>query len=202
MSTLYLTTSARGAQSNSRAVGDYLVDQLGKEVVHRDLGSNPLPAISGDDLIGVHGSQDLTTESFKQQIALSNSLIEELKQADTIVVALAIYNFGVPVVLKQWIDAVCRAGVSFKYTEQGPQGLLGDKKVYIVSASGGTPIGGKMDFASPYLAHVFRFIGFSDIEQIDASGSKREPEQVVAAGKRQVDDLLNNANDESAKLAV
>ena len=205
MSILYLTTSARGEASNSRAVGDYLVNQLlGRLVdqqdgqseekhVHRDLGSYPLPPISGEDLIGVHGSQDLTSKSFEQHLELSNTLIEELRQADSVVVALSMYNFGVPVVLKQWIDAVCRAGLSFRYTENGPEGLLGVKRAYIVTASGGTPIGSEMDFASPYLEHIFRFLGVEEIHHIDASGSKRKVEEVISAGKKQVDELFIQA---------
>ena len=101
------------------------------------------------------------------------------------------YNFGIPASLKQWIDAVCRAGVSFKYTEQGPVGLLGVKRAFVITASGGTPIGGEADFASRYLEHICRFIGIDEVLHIDASGSKGTPEQIIDHGKHQVDALLN-----------
>ena len=190
MSILYINSSARTKPSNSRAIGDYLVDRLGDSAVRRDLGREPLPPISGDDLIGVHGSQAANRESLEQQLALSEQLIEELRQSNTLVISTAMYNFGIPVVLKQWIDSICRAGISFQYTEQGPVGLLGVKRAYIITASGGTPIGSEMDFASPYLEHICRFIGIEEIFHIDAGGSKGEPEQVIEYGKLQVDQLI------------
>lgn len=144
MGILYINSSARTKPSNSRAIGDYLVDRLGDSAVRRDLGREPLPPISGDDLIGVHGSQAANRESLEQQLALSEQLIEELRQSNTLVISTAMYNFGIPVVLKQWIDSICRAGISFQYTEQGPVGLLGVKRAYIITASGGTPIGSEM----------------------------------------------------------
>ena len=103
------------------------------------------------------------------------------------------YNFGIPATLKHWIDAICRAGVSFKYTDQGPVGLLGVTRAYIITSSGGTPIGGEMDFASRYLENICRFIGIEEVFHIDASGSKGAPEQVIAQGKRQIDQLLSGA---------
>ncbi len=190
MGILYINSSARTKPSNSRAIGDYLVDRLGDSAVRRDLGREPLPPISGDDLIGVHGSQAANRESLEQQLALSEQLIEELRQSNTLVISTAMYNFGIPVVLKQWIDSICRAGISFQYTEQGPVGLLGVKRAYIITASGGTPIGSEMDFASPYLEHICRFIGIKEIFHIDAGGSKGEPEQVIEYGKLQVDQLI------------
>jgi len=190
MGILYINSSARTKPSNSRAIGDYLVDRLGDSAVRRDLGREPLPPISGDDLIGVHGSQAANRESLEQQLALSEQLIEELRQSNTLVISTAMYNFGIPVVLKQWIDSICRAGISFQYTEQGPVGLLGVKRAYIITASGGTPIGSEMDFASPYLEHICRFIGIEEIFHIDAGGSKGEPEQVIECGKLQVDQLI------------
>jgi FMN-dependent NADH-azoreductase len=122
---------------------------------------------------------------------LSEQLIDELKNADTLVLAAPIYNFGIPATLKQWIDSICRAGVSFKYTEQGPVGLLGVKRAFIITASGGTPVGSDIDFASRYLEHICKFIGVSEVFHIDASGSKRTPEQVIAQGKQQVDALMS-----------
>ena len=190
MGILYINSSARTKPSNSRAIGDYLVDRLGDSAVRRDLGREPLPPISGDDLIGVHGSQAANRESLEQQLALSEQLIEELRQSNTLVISTAMYNFGIPVVLKQWIDSICRAGISFQYTEQGPVGLLGVKRAYIITASGGTPIGSEMDFASPYLEHICRFIGIEEIFHIDAGVSKGEPEQVIEYGKLQVDQLI------------
>ena len=192
MSVLHINSSARLAESNSRIIGQYLVDALGEPVVNRDLAQHPLPPMSAEDLIAVHGSANSQRPSLLTQLALSDRLIAELKDADTLVIGAPIYNFGIPASLKQWVDAVCRAGISFKYTEQGPQGLLGVKRAFIITASGGTPIGSEIDFASGYLEHICRFIGITEIFHIDASGSKGTPEEIIAQGKQQVDALVVN----------
>ena len=194
MSVLHINSSARLAESNSRIIGQYLVDALGEPVVTRDVAQHPLPPISAEDLIAVHGSANSQRPSLLTQLALSDRLIAELKDADTLVIGAPIYNFGIPASLKQWVDAVCRAGVSFKYTEQGPQGLLGVKRAFIITASGGTPIGSEIDFASGYLEHICRFIGITEIFHIDVSGSKGTPEQVIAQGKQQVDALVGSVS--------
>jgi FMN-dependent NADH-azoreductase len=194
MSVLHINSSARLGGSNSRIIGQYLVDALGEPVVSRDLAQHPLPPISAEELIAVHGSADSQRPSLLTQLALSDRLIAELRDADTLVIGAPIYNFGIPASLKQWIDAVCRAGVSFKYTEQGPQGLLGVKRAFIITASGGTPIGSEIDFASGYLEHICRFIGITEIFHIDASGSKGTPEEIIAQGKQQVDALVGSVS--------
>jgi FMN-dependent NADH-azoreductase len=190
---LHINSSARMSGSNTRILGQYLVEQLGQPVISRDLAAHPLPAISAEDLVGVHGSSSEQRDSLAQQLAVSNALIEELRTADTLVLGAPMYNFGIPATLKQWIDAICRAGVSFTYTEQGPVGLLGVKRAFIITSSGGTEVGSDSDFASRYLAHICRFIGIDTIHVIDAGGSKRTPQEIIERGKRQIDDLLANA---------
>lgn len=190
MTVLHINSSARLNNSNSRTIGQYLVDKMSQPVIDRDLARDPLPPISAEDLIGVHGSSDSERASLKAQLSLSDGLIDELRLADTLVLAAPMYNFGIPASLKQWIDAICRAGVSFKYTDKGPVGLLGVERAVIITSSGGTPIGGEMDFSSRYLEAICGFIGIQDVFHIDASGSKRNPEQVIAEGKKRVDDLL------------
>jgi FMN-dependent NADH-azoreductase len=191
MTVLQINSSARQDHSNTRIIGQYLVDSLGEPVIHRDLAQQPLPPISAQDLIAVHGSSEDQRASLQTQLSLSAQLIDELKSADTLVLGAPMYNFGIPAVLKQWIDTICRAGVSFKYTEQGPVGLLDIKQAFIITASGGTPVGSDMDFASRYLELICRFIGVGEVFHIDASGSKRTPEQVIDQGKQQVDALLS-----------
>jgi FMN-dependent NADH-azoreductase len=161
--------------------------------VHRDLAVNPLPPINAEDLMGVHGSSNDQRDSLHTHLALSDQLIQELKDADTLVIGAAMYNFGIPASLKQWIDAICRAGVSFKYTAQGPVGLLNIKRAFIITATGGTPVGSSMDFVSGYLAHICGFLGVKEVLHIDASGSKGSPEQIIESGKQQVDNLLSTA---------
>ena len=191
MTVLHINSSARLNDSNTRIIGKYLVDALGEPVIGRDLAQQPLPAISAEDLVAVHGSSDSQRDSLQSQLDLSAQLIDELKDADTLVLAAPMYNFGIPASLKQWIDAICRAGVSFKYTEKGPVGLLGIKRAFIITASGGTPIGSEMDFSSRYLEHICKFIGITEVYHIDASGSKGTPDQVIAQGKQQVDGLIS-----------
>jgi len=193
MSILHIDSSARLTGSNTRIIGQYLVNALNTKVAHRDLAVNPLPPISAQDLMGVHGSSDDKRDSLHNHLAISEQLIQELRDADTLVIGAPMYNFGIAASLKQWIDAICRAGVSFKYTEQGPVGLLNIKRVFIITGSGGTPVGSNMDFASGYLAHIFGFLGVKEILQIDASGSKGTPEVIIESGKKQVDYLLSGA---------
>lgn len=190
MTVLHINSSARLEHSNTRIIGQYLVEALGEPVVSRDLTQQVLPPISGEDLIGVQSSAQNLRASLQSQLTLSEHLIAELKASDTLVLGAPMYNFGIPAALKQWIDAVCRAGVSFKYTEQGPVGLLDIKRAFIITATGGTPVGSKMDFSSPYLEHICRFLGVSEVFHIDASGSKGTPEYVIAQCKQQVDALV------------
>ena len=190
MSVLQVHSSARFEGSNTRILSQYLVEKLGQKVLSRDLALNPLPQISAEDLMAVHRSVDSSRDSFQQQLALSNQLIDELKAADTLVIGAPLYNFGIPASLKSWVDAICRAGVSFEYSEQGPVGLLGVQRAYIITATGGTPVGSEMDFGSRYLEHVCRFIGINEISHIDASGSKGSPEEIIVQGKQQIDALL------------
>jgi len=194
MTVLKVNSSARLEGSNSRIITEYLVDKLGETVIDRDLVKAPLPPMNAQDLVGVHGSHDDDRTSLQEHLKVSSELISELKRADTVVFGVAMYNFGVPTYLKQWIDYVCRAGVSFRYTKNGPEGLTGVKRAFIVTASGGTPIGSDMDFASRYLEHVCRFLGVEEVFHIDASGSKREPGAVIAAAKAEVDKLVAQSN--------
>ena len=194
MTVLKIDSSARQEGSNSRIISNYLVQQLvlqeGQPVIERDLVKHPLPPMSPQDLMGVHGSQDDKRPSLQRHLAISNELIAELQQADTLVLSVAMYNFSVPAYLKQWIDYICRAGVSFRYTENGPEGLTGVKRAFIVTASGGTPIGSDMDFASRYVEHICRFLGVAEVFHIDASGSKGSPETVIEAARQKIDALL------------
>jgi FMN-dependent NADH-azoreductase len=98
----------------------------------------------------------------------AEALVAELQAADTLVIGAPIYNFGVPAALKAWIDQVARAGVTFRYSETGPVGLLSGKRAFIVAASGGTEAGGGMDFATGYLRHVLGFLGIADVTLVAA----------------------------------
>ena len=110
----------------------------------------------------------------------SDILVDELNDADIIVIGLPIYNFGIPAVFKAWIDQVVRSKLTFKYGENGPVGLVNNKKAYIIIVSGGTKIDSELDFISNYLRHVLSFIGITDISFIDSSGLGRDEAQTLA----------------------
>jgi FMN-dependent NADH-azoreductase len=114
-------------------------------------------------------TEDRTPEQ-AELAAISDTLIEELMAADTLIFATPVYNFGVPAIVKAWADLVARAGTTFKYTENGPVGLLEGKKVYLAAASGGTPIGSGMDYMSSWLKFFLAFLGIGDVEVIAADG--------------------------------
>lgn len=191
---LVIESSGRKSGSITREASDFFVNKLREsndyEVRFRDLEVTDLPLIN-NDLIGAMFSpaESLSGEQ-KELLKLSEELIAELKWADEILIASPIYNFSVPARLKAWIDQVCRAGMTFKYTENGPVGLLDIKKAYLVVASGGTPIGSEIDFASGYLQHIMKFIGVGEISLVRADGSKNDPEEILQRTQEQINQLL------------
>lgn len=170
---LQINSSGRFEGSITRQLSDLLIKQIKAvqpelTVVKRDLATG-LPFID-EQWIGANFTPaDQRDNSHQETLEFSNELVSELQQADTIVIASPIYNFSIPAVLKAWIDLVARAQLTFKYTENGPEGLLKGKKAYVVVASGGVPIGSEMDFASGYLKQVLAFIGITEVTLIDAS---------------------------------
>jgi len=196
MTILHIDSSASLEASNTRAISGYIVEKTletglsSDTIIRRDLAKQLLPQISAEDLIDLHSSSLSDRESLKGHFELSENLITELKSSDVLVIGVPMYNFGVPVVLKQWVDYISRAGQTFKYTEQGPIGLSGVKQAYVVIASGGAAVGSPMDHVSPYLKTVLSFIGVETVHIVDAAGSKGETEKVIAEAKAQVDGLF------------
>ena len=171
---LHITASIRGEESVSNSLGTKLVEGLAAQqkasVTRRDLANNDLPFIDTDRFAANLAPHAKRTPEQTELAAIADTLIEELQAADTIVFSVPIYNFGVPATVKAWADLVARAGTTFKYTENGPEGLLTGKKVYITAASGGTPVGSDMDFMTPWLKFFLGFIGITDIDVIAADG--------------------------------
>lgn len=165
---LRIDASARRTGSESRALTTRIVERLSPDtVIHRDLAT-PIPAITEDWLTANWTSDTDRSTAQRDLLALSDQLISELKAADTIVIGAPIYNFGVPASLKAWVDQIARAGITFKYTEAGPKGLLSGKRAIIAIASGGTQMGSEIDFASGYLRHIMGFIGITDVQFVAA----------------------------------
>ncbi len=193
-SLLQINSSGRFEGSITRQLSDLLVKQIKAgqpelEVINRDLATG-LPFID-EQWIGANFTPEgERNNSHKETLSFSTELVGELQQADTIVIASPIYNFSIPAVLKAWIDLVARAQLTFKYTENGPEGLLKDKKAYVVVASGGVPIGSEMDFASGYLKQVLGFIGITDVTLIDASKINLSNENHENSAEKQIEEII------------
>lgn len=172
---LYITASIRSdADSISRGLGQRLVDGLAAKtrasVTTRDLAASDLPFVSAERFAAnLTPAADRTPEQ-AELAALADTLIAELQAADTLVIAAPIYNFGAPASLKAWADLVARAGTTFRYTANGPEGLLKGKKAYLAIASGGTPVGSDFDFMSRWLTFFLGFLGITDVQVIAADG--------------------------------
>ncbi len=186
---LHLDSSARTEGSVTRDLSAQIVSRLGADtVVRRDLAA-PLPLLNGAWIGANFTPADQRSEDDKQLLALSDALVEELKQADTIVIGAPIYNFSVPSTLKAWIDHVARVGVTFRYEETGPIGLLEGKRAIIAVASGGTQAGSDIDFATTYLRHVLGFIGITEVEIVAADAMSIDAEGALAKAKNQIEAL-------------
>ncbi len=169
---LRLDASASINTSNSKKLGDELIDKLlalhpGAIVRQRDLNQE-IGFIDESWVAANFTPIDQRSEAQHQRLAFSDKLIDEIKHADAIVLTTPMYNFGIPATLKAWIDLISRAGVTFRYTAEGPVGLIKGKRVDIVITTGGVPLQSPVDFVTDYLKQVFRFIGIEDINIIGA----------------------------------
>ena len=185
---LHIDSSARLSGSTSRELTARIVEKLGGEVIRRDL-STPLPLIDETWVNANFTPAEKRTEAQSAALSLSDTLIEEIRAADVLVIGVPIYNFGVPTTLKAWVDQVARAGVTFRYTENGPEGLLHGKRAILAVASGGTEAGSDIDFASRYMRHVLGFIGITDVQIVTADQMMVDADAAVAKATAQIDAL-------------
>jgi len=146
-------------------------------LIHRDLSKDPVPHLTAERVQSFFTPESDRTPEQNEVVAFSDTLIDELRRADVIVLGLPMYNFGIPSVLKAYFDHVARAGVTFKYTATGPVGLLGDKQVYIMAARGGAYQGTPKDTQTPYVQDFLNFIGITSIKFVYAEGLNISPEQ-------------------------
>jgi FMN-dependent NADH-azoreductase len=186
---LNIQASARHDGSVTRQLSDKVLDATGANaMITRDL-TDGLPLLDAAWLGANFTPVEERTDEDRKTLALSDSLIDEIKRADTLVIGTPIYNFSVPAVLKAWIDQVCRVGVTFKYTPNGPVGLLSGKRAIIVIASGGTSVGSDIDYASGYLKHIMGFIGINDVSIIAADALGKDSEAKIAAAQDDIENL-------------
>ncbi|MFK8011713.1 MAG: FMN-dependent NADH-azoreductase [Marinicellaceae bacterium] len=170
---LHIDSSMRSTDSLSRQVGKLVSDKLLQEnpsltLNYRDVAQG-LPLIDEEWIKANFTPEHKRDDKAIKTLEFSDKLVSELKQAKYIVIAAPTYNFNIPAYLKAWVDLIARARLTFRYTENGPVGLLKDKKAYLIIASGGVPIGSDADFVSQYLNRIMSFIGITDVKIIDAS---------------------------------
>ena len=190
---LQLDASANLSSSASKKLGAELIEKLQKtysgfHIEQRDLNQG-LDFIDEGWINANFTPAEQRTHAQKQKLKLSDTLITELQQADRIVVTTPMYNFGVPATLKAWIDLICRAGVTFQYTNEGPVGLLKDKQADIIITTGGVPLQSPVDFVSDYLKQVFHFIGIDDINIIAADQMAVDADSSINKAKQQIERL-------------
>lgn len=168
---LQINTSLNGeASQSSRLAARYVAAQNGARVTIRDLATEPVPHLDGARFGAFITQPEQRTAEQQAVVAYSDALIAELKRADVIVLGLPLYNFGIPSQLKSWIDHVARAGQTFRYTANGPEGLVKGKKAYVFATRGGIYAGTALDTQTNYIRDFLRFIGIEDVEFVYAEG--------------------------------
>lgn len=175
---LVLKSSILGDFSQSgRLIDEWVAARRasGDTVTVRDLAAEPLPVLDGEIASGLRGGESLSPRQ-QEALALSDALIAELKAHDQLVVAAPMYNFSIPTQLKNWIDLVARAGVTFTYTAEGPQGLIQGKQAMLITTRGGVHKGSGSDHVVPYLKTVLGFIGITDVDTVYAEALSMGPE--------------------------
>lgn len=186
---LVLKSSILANFSQTNQLADYFVSQFqsthsASQVTVRDLAAEPIPVLDGELVGALRPSDAPLTPRQEEALALSNTLIEELQAHDVIVIAAPMYNFNIPTQLKNYFDLVARAGVTFKYTEKGPEGLIKGKRVVVLTSRGGIHKDTPSDLVAPYLNLFLGFLGMTDVETIYAEGIAYGPE---VAAKAQAD---------------
>jgi FMN-dependent NADH-azoreductase len=187
---LRIDASANPGESTSRRLGDEIVERLRRdadiELRQRDLNREP-SFIDAAWIAANFTTADERHAAQTERLRASDELIAELQWADRILLTTPMYNFAVPATLKAWIDLVCRAGVTFRYTKNGPEGLLANRPVDIVITSGGVPLGSPVDFVTGYLKQVFAFIGIDDVNIVGAAQMNVDADASLSAARAQIE---------------
>ena len=176
MKTLLLlqTSLFSGDGQSSRLAAQYAADWQAANphghVVVRDLATQPVPHLTAERFQSFLAAPEARSHEQAEVVAHSDALIDELERADTIVIGLPMYNFGIPSSLKAYFDHVARAGRTFRYTEKGPLGLLANKKAVVVATRGGLYAGTPRDTQTGYVRDFLAFIGITDVEFVYAEG--------------------------------
>ncbi|EPE8812440.1 FMN-dependent NADH-azoreductase [Yersinia enterocolitica] len=183
---LVLKSSILATYSQSNQLADFFVEQwkaahAGDEITVRDLAAQPIPVLDGELVGALRPSDAELTPRQQEALALSDKLIAELQANDVIVMAAPMYNFNIPTQLKNYFDLIARAGVTFRYTEKGPEGLITGKRAIILTSRGGIHKDTPTDLVVPYLRLFLGFIGITDVEFVFAEGIAYGPEVATKA---------------------
>jgi FMN-dependent NADH-azoreductase len=196
---LQINSSARSTGSESTRLADIVVSRLqmathSATVIRRDLASAPLQHIDEFALTALFTAPEERNAEQAARVAIDDALSAEVQSADVLVIGAPMYNFGVTVQLKSWLDAIARARVTFRYTESGPEGLLKNKKVIVALARGGIHKDGPSDSQVPFLKTMLAFLGMTDVQFVYAEGIAYGPEAVSKAqadAESQIDAILS-----------
>lgn len=189
---LRIDISARHKESVSRRLADHMTETMRQhggdiEIVRRDLTTTSLHFLDGPWIESTFTAPERRSVAQRAVLSLSDQLVQELVEADILVLAVPLYNFSIPAALKAWIDLVARAGVTFRYTAAGPEGLLKAKRAFLLVASGGVEVGSEADFASAYLRHVLGFLGISDVTVIAADRLALRGDAALDQARKQIE---------------
>ena len=190
MNILQINSSLRGAASETTRVAHNVVARLvaanpDARVTVRDVGAQALPVLDEAMLGALFTPVDARSEAQAALVARYDALIEEVRAADAVVIGAPMYNFGMPTQLKTWFDAIARAGVTFRYTETGPEGLLKGKRVFVTTARGGA-YPADADPQVPHIRMLLNFLGMTDHQFIYSNGQSMGPD-VAAQGQADAD---------------
>ena len=187
-----IDSSARKEGSTSRALAKKLLDKIkkpGDEVVFRDLNEE-MVFVSGLTESGMNIEEKDQNENHKKMFELSDQLVKELKESDIIIISAPIYNYGPPATLKAWSDLAARVGETFRFKPDGRrEGLLKNKKAYLVITSGGTKLNSKEDFLTPWLKFILNFFGIEKVEVISADQMALDYDKSIKDAEKQIENL-------------
>ncbi len=187
-----IDSSARKDGSTSRALAKKLLIKIKKpedEIIYRDL-NDEMVFVSGLTESGMKIDKKDQTENHKKMFDLSDKLVKELKEADVIIISAPIYNYGPPATLKAWSDLVARVGETFKFKANGRrEGLLRNKRAYLVITSGGTKLNSKEDFLTPWLKFLLNFFGIEKIDTISADQMALDYEKSIRDAENQISNI-------------
>ncbi len=190
MKVLKINSSAQNQNSVSRMLVEELIGKLNaKKVIDRDLNDETVPFVSEAMIGAFYTPSDQLNDEQKELLTTSDKYVKELIEADAIVIGLPIYNFSVPGALKAYFDLIARVGITFKYTETGPVGLLENKPTYLVVASGGTVPFTEADFCVNYTKFFLGFLGITNITVVEASQLMMDKDASLAKARKAIEQI-------------